>query len=140
VAGDPAREDRADRAGRVKQAPMAVIAIFKYEIKPGRLPDFLKKLAEAADAKFASPVMPKSVRMFRSIVPGPDTGVMLMLEYEDMAAYGARTAFENANPEWRRLFEPAANAPEKLVSVELLTEVPAGLDEETPERVPFGFR
>ena len=119
---------------------MAVIAIFKYQIKPGRLPDFLKKLAEAADEKFASPNMTKSIRLFRSTVPGPDTGITLMLEYEDMAAYGARTAFENANPEWLRLFEPAANAPEKLVSVELLTEVPAGLDEEAGERVPFGFR
>jgi NIPSNAP len=140
VAGDPARESGADRAGRLKHRPMTVVAIFKYEIKPGRLPDFLKKLAEAADAKFASPTMPRSVRLFRSIVPGPDTGVTLMLEYEDMAAYGARTAFENANAEWRRLFEPAANAPEKLVSVELLMEVAAGLDEETTERVPFGFR
>jgi hypothetical protein len=120
---------------------MAVIAIFKYQIKPGRLPDFTKKLAEAADPKFASPTMPKSVRAFRSTVPGPDTGIVLMLEYPDMAAYGARTAFEHANAEWQRLFEPAANAPETLVSVELLTEVPAGIGEaDAGERVPFGFR
>jgi hypothetical protein len=33
----------------------------------------MKKLAEAADPKFASPTMPKSVRLFRSTVPGPDT-------------------------------------------------------------------
>src|SRR5713226_10206781 len=117
---------------------MAVFAIFKYQIKPGRLGDFLKKLAEAADAKFASPTMAKSVRLFHSTVPGPDTGIILMLEYEDMAAYGARTAFETANTEWQRLFEPAANAPETLVSVELLTEVPAGPGEDVGERVPFG--
>jgi hypothetical protein len=120
---------------------MAVIAIFKYQIKPGRLPDFMKKLAEAADPKFASPTMAKSIRLFRSTVPGPDTGIILMLEYEDMAAYGARTAFETANAEWQRLFEPAANAPETLVSVELLTEVPAGPGEaDAVEKVPFGFR
>jgi hypothetical protein len=119
---------------------MAVIAIFKYQIKPGRLPDFMKKLAEAADPKFASPTMAKSVRLFRSTVPGPDTGIILMLEYPDMAAYGARTAFETASAEWQRLFEPAANAPETLVSVELLTEVPAGPGEDVGERVPFGFR
>ncbi len=70
---------------------MSVIAVFKYDIKPGRLPDFLKKLAQAAEPKFDSPAMPKSVRMFRSTVPGPDHGVILMIEYEDMAAYGART-------------------------------------------------
>ena len=119
---------------------MAVVAIFKYQIKPGRLPDFMKKLAEAADPQFASPTMAKSIRLFRSTVPGPDTGIILMLEYEDMAAYGARTVFETANAEWQRLFEPAANAPETLVSVELLTEVPAGPGEDVSERVPFGFR
>jgi hypothetical protein len=119
---------------------MSVIAIFKYEVRPGRLPDFLKKLAQAAELKFNSPVMPKSVRMFRSTVPGPDRGVILMIEYEDMAAYGARTAFENANAEWRKLFEPTGDSPENLVAVELLTEIPLGLvDAETVERVPFGF-
>src|ERR1700722_6723912 len=82
---------------RARQMP--VIAIFKYDLKPGRLPDFMKKLAEAAAPKFASDVMATSIRMFRSIVPGPDHGVILMIEYPDMAAYGARTAFENANPE-----------------------------------------
>jgi len=120
---------------------MSVIAVFKYDIKPGRLPDFLKKLAQAAEPKFNSPVMPKSVRMFRSAVPGPAHGVILMIEYDDMAAYGARTAFENANMEWRKLFEPTPEAPETLISLESLTELPpdaAGPDE--AERAPFGFR
>jgi hypothetical protein len=119
---------------------MSVIAIFRYEVKPGRLQDFLAKLAEAADAKFNSAVMPKSVRIFRSTVPGPDNGAILMIEYEDMAAYGARTAFENANAEWRRLFEPTRDSPETLVSVELLTELTPAAHEGATERVPFGFR
>jgi hypothetical protein len=120
---------------------MSVIAVFKYDVKPGRLPDFLKKLAQAAEPKFKSPVMPKSVRMFRSTVPGPGHGIILMIEYEDMAAYGARTAFEDTNAEWRKLFEPTRDSPETLISVELLSEISpgtAGLDE--PERAPFGFR
>ena len=120
---------------------MSVIAVVKYDIKPGRLRDFLKKLAQAAEPKFNSPVMPKSVRMFRSTVPGPGHGVILMIEYEDMAAYGARTAFEDANAEWRKLFEPTRDSPETLISVELLTELPtdaAGPDEE--ERMQVGFR
>jgi hypothetical protein len=91
--------------------------------------------------KFDSPAMPKSVRLFRSTVPGPDTELLLMVEYEDMAAYGARTAFETANADWQRLFEPARNAPESLVSVELLTEVPPDVgNADESERVPFGFR
>jgi NIPSNAP protein len=120
---------------------MSVIAIFKYEVKPGRFADFMKKLAEAADAKFSSPAMPQSVRMFRSTVPGPDHGVILMIEYADMAAYGARTAFEHANAEWRRLFEPSRDSPETLVSVELLAEIsPDTTKPDSAERLPFGFR
>jgi hypothetical protein len=120
---------------------MPVIAIFKYDVKPGRFADFMKKLAAAADPKFNSDIMPKSIRMFRSIVPGPDHGVILMIEYPDMAAYGARTAFENSNAEWRQLFEPARDSPETLVSVELLAEIqPDTADPAAGDRVPFGFR
>jgi NIPSNAP len=120
---------------------MSVIAVFKYDVKPERLPDFLKKLAQAAEPKFDSPAMPKSVRMFRSTVPGPGHGAILMIEYEDMAAYGARTAFENANPEWRKLFEPTRDSPETLISVELLTELPPDTGEpDEAARAPFGFR
>jgi len=101
---------------------MPVIAIFRYEVKPGRMADFMAKLKEAAAPKFTSPVMPKSFRLFRSTVTGPDTGpVIMMIEYQDMAAYGARTAFENANPEWKKLFEATPDSPERLLSVELLT-------------------
>lgn len=103
---------------------MSVIAVFTYEVAPGRLHDFMSKLREAGSARFTSPVMPLSVRMFRSTVPGPDTaGLKLMIEYADMAAYGARTSFENANAEWRRLFEATPESPERLVSVELLSEL-----------------
>ncbi len=103
---------------------MAVIAIFKYQIAPGRMSDFMAKLEQAAAPKFNSDVMPKSFRLFRSTVPGPDTGpVIMMIEYEDMAAYGARTAFENANSDWKALFEASADSPETLISVELLTEM-----------------
>jgi hypothetical protein len=88
------------------------------------MPDFLSKLGQAAGPQFESPVMPRSVRLFRSSVPGPDTaGIKLFIEYDDMAAYGARTEFENRNVEWRRLFETQADSPEKLLSVELHTEL-----------------
>jgi len=103
---------------------MSVIAIFKYQVEPERMADFMAKLQEAASQKFSSKVMPKSFRLFRSTVPGPDTGpVIMMIEYDDMAAYGARTAYENSNPEWKRLFEAKADSPETLLSVELLTEM-----------------
>jgi len=46
-----------------------------------------------------------------------------VIEYDDMAAYGARTAYENSNPEWKKLFEAKSDSPETLLSVELLTEM-----------------
>lgn len=103
---------------------MSVIAVFKYHVAPGRTRDFMAKLGQAANSKFNSEVMPQTVRLFRSTVPGPDTGaVILMIEYPDMAAYGARTAFENSNADWRALFEAKPDSPETLLSVELLTEI-----------------
>jgi len=107
---------------------MSVVAKFVYEIRPGRFDDFMAKLAQAASPKFNSAVMPTSVRLFRSTVPGPDTNsIQLFIEYTDMAAYGARTVYEGNNPEWRALFSETTDAPQKLVSVELLTEItPSG--------------
>jgi hypothetical protein len=101
-----------------------VLAIFKYDVKPGRMADFMAKLQAAAGPKFNSPVMPSSVRLFRSTVTGPDTGpVILMIDYPDMAAYGARTAFENSNSDWKKLFAAQPDSAETLISVELLTEM-----------------
>ena len=103
---------------------MPVLAVFKYAVKPGRMADFMEKLQSAADPKFNSPVMPQAVHLYRSSVPGPDTaGVVLMLEYSDMHAYGHRTDFENKNAEWRELFEAKPDSPETLLSVELLTQL-----------------
>jgi len=103
---------------------MTVLARFTYEIKQGRMDDFMAKLGKAAAKSFASPSMPKSVRLFRCTVPGPDTDrVILHIEYESMAAYGARTDFENSTPEWRALFSAQTDSPEHLLSVELLTEL-----------------
>jgi hypothetical protein len=105
---------------------MAVIAVFTYDVKPGRLDDFLDKLRQAADPRFTSPVMPTAFRLLRNTVPGPDTGpVLLMIEYPDMAAYGARTTFENTNPAWKALFASQSDSPETLVSVQLWTEFSA---------------
>ena len=100
---------------------MSVLALFRYEVKPGRMADFMTKLQHAASPAFDSPVMPSRVTLYRNSVPGPDTaGIVLAIEYPDMAAYGARTAFEQDNAEWRALFEAQPDSPERLVGVELL--------------------
>jgi len=106
---------------------MAVVAIFTYDVVPGRMADFLAKLRHAGSSEFDSPVMPSGVRLFRNTVPGPDTGpVLLFIEYPDMAAHGARTAWEQANPAWRDLFAAGPDSPERLVSVALLSEFAPG--------------
>lgn len=103
---------------------MSVLAIFRYQVKPGRMDDFMAKLQLAADPRFDSEAMPSKVTLYRSLVPGPDTdGVVLAIEYADMAAYGARTAFEQANADWRELFSSKHDSPERLLGVEILGAV-----------------
>ncbi len=103
---------------------MSVIAKFIYEIKPGGFGEFMAKLGEAANSRFNSSAMPQSVRLFRSVVPGPGINrVQLFIEYRDLSAFGARTDFENGNAEWRELFDENADSPQRLVSVELLAEI-----------------
>ena len=103
---------------------MSVLARFIYEVKPGRFLDFMTKLQEAASPKFASIVMPDSIRLYRNTVPGSDTEqVILHIEYKDMVAYGTRTNFELNNAEWHKLFSAKPDSPERLISVEILTEL-----------------
>lgn len=103
---------------------MTVLAKFLYEIKPGQFDDFMSILGQAAGPEFNGPVLPSSVRLFRSTVPGPNTNfIQLLIEYPDMATYGQRTDFESSNPKWRSLFAEQPDSPHRLVSVELLSEI-----------------
>ncbi len=103
---------------------MAVFAVYRYAVKPGRMADFMAKLGQAASPKFSSRAMPVSVRLLRSKAPGPETGqVIVMIEYDDMATYGLRMAYEHANREWQKLFEPVPDSPETLLSVEVMEEL-----------------
>lgn len=103
---------------------MTVLVKFLYEIKPGRFDDFMAILGQAAGPEFDGPVLPSSVRQFRCTVPGPSTNfIQLFIEYPDMTAYGRRTDFENNNHKWRALFAEQPDSPQRLVSVELLSEI-----------------
>jgi len=102
---------------------MAVIVKFIYEVKSGRMADFMTKLKQAADLKFHNHEIPKSFRLFRNSLSNLEAHrIVILIEYEDMAAYTARTAYENSNPEWRKLFAATHDSPERLVSMEVLTE------------------
>ena len=47
-----------------------VLAVYRYEVRPGRMADFAAKLREAAAPKFNSPVMPLGARLLR-LLSGP---------------------------------------------------------------------
>lgn len=103
---------------------MSVLVRFIYEVRPGRFNDFMAKLQKAASPEFTSNTMPAAVTLYRNTVPGPDTSqIILHIEYKDMAAYGARTDFEINNSAWRELFGAKPDSPERLLSVEILTEL-----------------
>lgn len=84
----------------------------------------MAKLQQAAGQEFERPVMPKAVRLLRNAVPGPDTtSLILHIEYDDMAAYGARTAYENQDPAWQELFAAKPESPEEMESVSWFVEL-----------------
>lgn len=120
---------------------MAVIAVFSYKDRPGRFGDFMAKLQQAAGPEFQSPVMPRVVRLLRNAVPGPDTtSLILPIEYDDMAAYGARTAWEIGNPAWLELFAARPDSPEELESVHCSSSSEARRATRPPPRsVHLGF-
>jgi hypothetical protein len=43
---------------------VTVLAIFKYDVKPDRMDEFMAKLGTAAGSPFDRPVMPQAVRLF----------------------------------------------------------------------------
>ena len=111
-------------SGGLLRAIGATDEMLSFERRETQGDAFMAKLQAAADPKFNSPAMPQAVRLYRSSVPGPDTaGVVLVIEYADMHAYGNRTDFENRSVKWRELFEANTDSPETLLSVELLTQL-----------------
>jgi hypothetical protein len=103
---------------------MPVLAIYRYRVKPGRVPDFFAKLSAAVEPRFNSAVMAKNVRVYQDTVPGPESEfIEIHIEYENMSAFGARNDFEHKNIEWQQLFAPREDSPEILVSTRLLTEM-----------------
>lgn len=103
---------------------MTVIARFTYRIQPGRMDEFRAKLKAAADPRFNSPQMPQAIRFWRSVVPGPGIDTLVLdIEYPNLAAYGARTDFERSQAAWADIWGSQADAPEELLSVELLEQI-----------------
>ncbi|MCR6661874.1 MAG: hypothetical protein NVV60_01675 [Luteimonas sp.] len=100
---------------------MAVTARFTYRIRHGGMAAFVEKLKAAADPQFDSPVMPEGIRFQKMALPGPDSDIVIMdIDYPDLAAFGARTDYEQTHPAWTSLWQPRDDAPEELVGMQLL--------------------
>ncbi|MEO5812167.1 MAG: hypothetical protein ABIU96_15610 [Rhodanobacter sp.] len=103
---------------------MTVIARFSYSIQSGRMDEFRAKLKAAADPRFNSAQMPQAIRFYRSIVPGAALDTLVMdIEYPSVEAWGARTDFEHSHAAWAKIWGAQPDAPERLLSVELLRQV-----------------
>lgn len=100
---------------------MSVTARFTYRIQPGGMEAFVAKLKAAGDAKFNSAVMPVAIRFYRSALPGPDADIVILdIDYDSLAAFGARTDFEQSHPDWASIWGPQADAPEELLDLQVI--------------------
>ncbi|KAF1708534.1 hypothetical protein CSC70_12870 [Pseudoxanthomonas kalamensis DSM 18571] len=100
---------------------MSIIARFTYRIRPGGMPAFRAKLQASADARFVSASMPQAIRFYQPALPGADADLVILdIEYPSLAAFGERTDYEQAHPEWMAIWGPQPDAPEQLLGVTLV--------------------
>jgi hypothetical protein len=76
---------------------MAAISQITYQVKPGRMEDFLAAARELKGAIERLGVNVRAVRLFEAEVAGPHSGrVVLSFEYADLASWGATVDREHA--------------------------------------------
>jgi hypothetical protein len=104
------------------------MAIFTYDVEPGRLDEFLDNIEETAQLPRPPGVpAPTLFRIFETRAGGDDTGlVQVMIEYASMADYGAATDAEEDWPEFQAIWSPGPGDPHRLVSLQLLRQVHRG--------------
>jgi hypothetical protein len=112
---------------------VAAVSQITYQVRPGRMTDFLAAARELKAAIERLGVGVRSVRLFEMEVAGPHSGrVVLAFEYEDLASWGETVDRELAlvdqesDAAWLALVERAhgAEAPAVVVERALLVERP----------------
>jgi len=105
---------------------MAVFEVLTFDVKPGRLEDFLadarelKRILERVDVGLTS------MRVVRFMVAGPDSGrVALLFENTDLSAWGQSLDNEIQDPEDQAISTRWAgpDSPVTLVNRMLLREI-----------------
>ena len=105
---------------------MPVVEILTFEVKPGRMAEFVDEVRQLRGILERVDTGLTSVRLLRVVVAGPDSGrVALMVENTDLAAWGQSLENESVDPEEQalgaRLYGP--DSPVTQVRRELLREV-----------------
>jgi len=94
---------------------MSVIALFEFKALPGRLKEFESKPMQAKSPRNGSEKS-NSIRVFRRAIPGPNTrGVIVAVEYDNLAKYGERTPLQDL----------LLGSQDNLLSVDLFMQIPA---------------
>lgn len=101
---------------------MAVATVTRFQINPGKGPDFMALVVEA---KRIHERLGGKVRVWNATIAGPDSGtVSYVIEYTDMAAYASFTEKLTADAEWQKFVPKAfsANPAGRALSAALITE------------------
>lgn len=103
---------------------MAVRSISIFQPHPGRRQEFLK---DAVAAKKMLERLGASWRIAETTIGGPNTGsIIVALEFNDMAAFGAFTQKAQGDSEWQAFqarVTGAADPTTTLVSRSLITDI-----------------
>ncbi len=106
---------------------MAVIEVLTYEVKPGRLEEFLADVRQLEQILARVDVGLTSMRVLRYMVAGADSGrVALLFENTDLASWGQSLDAEIGDPEKQAIDERwrSGESPVTLVHRMLLRDIP----------------
>jgi hypothetical protein len=106
---------------------MAVIEIYTYEVKPGRLDDFLADVRQLEQVLARVDVGLSGMRVLRYLVAGADSGrVALLFENVDLASWGLSLDAELGDPDDQAISAhwQSAESPVTLLHRMLLRDIP----------------
>ncbi|MEZ4569769.1 MAG: hypothetical protein R2849_05460 [Thermomicrobiales bacterium] len=105
---------------------MSVSSLVTYQVKPGRMDDFLASIREAKEVIEGLAVNLQSIHAFRAAVAGANTGrVHVEFVYGDMSDWGETYVREMNDPDFNAMLSRATgpNSPAELIGRGLQAEI-----------------
>ncbi|MFQ5472908.1 MAG: NIPSNAP family protein [Dehalococcoidia bacterium] len=102
---------------------MAVATIHRFRIKPGRLQEFTKMLAEGRKIHES---LGGRIRVWQSTIAGEPNTISYVIEYDDMTAYAAFGDKLRSDRAWQDVVQKArgsADPSAELIGSSLVTSV-----------------